>query len=200
MGKLADNKEKKQRSLLESAYDLFLNKGFENTVVSDIVMKAGVAKGTFYLYFKDKHQVRDVLIARTAEKFFLEALYALQKKNISDFTEQIIFIVDYVLNIMQKNPLLLRFIAKNLSWGIYQKAIANDNTNEKTAYSLFMELVHSHTELQIDAIDTMLFLIIELASSTSYRAILDHDPMSFDALKPYLNRSIRAIIKLHIQN
>ena len=157
MGKLADNKEKKQRSLLESAYDLFLNKGFENTVVSDIVMKAGVAKGTFYLYFKDKHQVRDVLIARTAEKFFLEALYALQKKNISDFTEQIIFIVDYVLNIMQKNPLLLRFIAKNLSWGIYQKAIANDNTSEKTAYSLFMELVHSHTELQIDAIDTMLF-------------------------------------------
>ena len=79
MGKLADNKEKKQRSLLESAYDLFLNKGFENTVVSDIVMKAGVAKGTFYLYFKDKHQVRDVLIARTAEKFFLEALYCKRK-------------------------------------------------------------------------------------------------------------------------
>lgn len=74
--------KKKQRSLLESAYDLFLNKGFENTVVSDIVMKAGVAKGTFYLYFKDKHQVRDVLIARTAEKFFRGTVCIAKEKHL----------------------------------------------------------------------------------------------------------------------
>ncbi|MCI5723337.1 MAG: TetR/AcrR family transcriptional regulator [Erysipelotrichaceae bacterium] len=197
MGKLADNKEKKERSLLDSAYELFLNKGFENTVVSDIVMKAGVAKGTFYLYFKDKHQIRDVLIARTAEKFFLEALHALDQKMVKDFSDQLIFIVDYIIDIMKNNPLLLRFVAKNLSWGIYQKAINHSNTGDKTAYSLFLELVNSHKELKIEALDTMLFLIIELASSTSYRTILDNDPMTYEELKPYLNRSIRAIVKLH---
>ena len=44
----------------------------------------------------------------------------------------------------------------------------------------------------------MMFLIIELASSTSYSTILENDPMPFEDLKPYLNASIRAIIKNHV--
>jgi len=34
--------------------ELFARKGFDKTTVDEIVAKAGVAKGTFYLYFKSK--------------------------------------------------------------------------------------------------------------------------------------------------
>ena len=53
MGKVDLNKKQKKESLLNTAFSLFTSKGFQNTSISDIVKEAGVAKGTFYLYFTD---------------------------------------------------------------------------------------------------------------------------------------------------
>jgi AcrR family transcriptional regulator len=44
----------REQELLEAARRLFSQKGFANTTVSDIVREAGVAQGTFYLYFHSK--------------------------------------------------------------------------------------------------------------------------------------------------
>ena len=123
MGKVDENKHQKMDALFQSAYDLFLNQGIEKTSISDIAKKAGVAKGTFYLYFADKYEIRDRLIARTASRLFQRAHKALETADIPEFEDKIIFIVDYVLNAMQKNKLILRFISKNLSWGIFRQAI-----------------------------------------------------------------------------
>ena len=54
MGKIEVNKKQKKESLLNTAFSLFTSKGFQKTSISDIVDNAGVAKGTFYLYFSDK--------------------------------------------------------------------------------------------------------------------------------------------------
>ena len=54
MGKLDTNKRLKRESLLKTAFSIFTDKGVSKTSISEIVEKAGVAKGTFYLYFKDK--------------------------------------------------------------------------------------------------------------------------------------------------
>ena len=50
--------EEKKNALLQTAFDLFRDKGFAKTTISDIVSDAGLAKGTFYLYFKDKYDLR----------------------------------------------------------------------------------------------------------------------------------------------
>ena len=55
MSKLENNKKKKKDALLNTAFELFITKGIQNTSISNIVEKAGVAKGTFYLYFSDKY-------------------------------------------------------------------------------------------------------------------------------------------------
>lgn len=47
-------KTSRRRQLLATAKRLFLERGFEQTSVSAIVREAGVAQGTFYLYFKSK--------------------------------------------------------------------------------------------------------------------------------------------------
>ena len=43
----------------------------------------------------------------------------------------------------------------------------------------------------------MLFLIVELVSSTCYSAILYKEPADIDTIKPYLFKTVRAIIKEH---
>jgi len=55
-------KGKRKQQLLECALKLFAEKGYHATTVADIVRKAGVARGTFYLYFKDKRDLFQELL------------------------------------------------------------------------------------------------------------------------------------------
>lgn len=198
MGKAAENKQQKLEALYENAYELFLNHGIEKTSISDIAKKAGVAKGTFYLYFTDKYDIRDQLIAKVADKLFREAYKAMENEHIPSLEDRIIFIVDYILDCMQKNKPMLRFISKNLSWRIFRHAITSSLPGEDiNSYGIYQKLLLENPEIRLRAPKTMLFLIIELASSTSFSTILENDPIPFDELKPDLNASIRAIIRNH---
>ena len=63
LGKVDMKKKSKESSLLNIAFEFFTTKGFSKTSITDIASKAGVGKGTFYLYFKDKYDIRRKLIA-----------------------------------------------------------------------------------------------------------------------------------------
>jgi AcrR family transcriptional regulator len=56
-------KTSRRRELVATAKRLFVDRGFANTSVSAIVREAGVAQGTFYLYFKSKQSVLPYLRA-----------------------------------------------------------------------------------------------------------------------------------------
>lgn len=55
-------RERRQRHVLQSAKEVFSKKGFHGASVSDIVERAGIARGTFYIYFKNKRHVFDSLL------------------------------------------------------------------------------------------------------------------------------------------
>lgn len=199
MGKVDENKQQKSDALYRSAYDLFIEQGIEKTSISDIAKYAGVAKGTFYLYFTDKYELRDRLIAKITGNLFLAAWQALESSHTPQFEDRIIFIVDYILDRMKENKPMLRFISKNLSWGIFKQAILQSNDEEEiNVKELYRNHLLENPVVKLRDPETMMFLIIELASSTSYSTILENDPMPFEDLKPYLNASIRAIIKNHV--
>ena len=199
MGKVDENKQQKSDALSRSAYDLFIEQGIEKTSISDIAKYAGVAKGTFYLYFTDKYELRDRLIAKITGNLFLAAWQALESSHTPQFEDRIIFIVDYILERMKENKPMLRFISKNLSWGIFKQAILQSNDEEEiNVKELYRNHLLENPVVKLRDPETMMFLIIELASSTSYSTILENDPMPFEDLKPYLNASIRAIIKNHV--
>ena len=107
----------KETRLLDTAFKLFTEKGTKDTSIQEIVDNANVAKGTFYLYFKDKYEIRDILIARKSYKLFNEALTALRKNYIDTFSDKVIFVINYVIDSLSKNTTLLKFISKNLSCG-----------------------------------------------------------------------------------
>lgn len=46
----------RKRRILDAAHRLFVEKGFHQTSIQDIVNKAGISKGTFYNYFGSKNE------------------------------------------------------------------------------------------------------------------------------------------------
>ncbi len=59
----------RRAQLLWAAAQVFAEKGFHHARVADIVQRAGVAQGTFYLYFPSKQAVLRALLAEFARRF-----------------------------------------------------------------------------------------------------------------------------------
>jgi AcrR family transcriptional regulator len=194
MGKLDEKKKQKKDTLFSTAFDLFTSQGFNKTSISDIVQKAGVAKGTFYLYFKDKYDVKNKLIAYKASLLFSKAGLDLEETNLHDFGDIMIFLVDHVINQLAANTNLLKFIAKDLSWGIFKTALlSNDEHIQTDFYNSYLQLAEEYN-IRIKNPEVLLFMIIELVGSSCYNCILNSTPLTITEYKPYLYESIRSII------
>jgi AcrR family transcriptional regulator len=63
-GRAARSAERRQ-AIIDAALDEFVARGFTATRLEDVAKRAGVAKGTIYLYFRDKESMFEELI-RTA--------------------------------------------------------------------------------------------------------------------------------------
>jgi len=57
----------RKNEILDTAEKLFYLKGYEVCTVNDILAAIGIAKGTFYHYFKSKEEVLDSLVWRYKE-------------------------------------------------------------------------------------------------------------------------------------
>ena len=57
MARISKPPEERRQELIETANELFLTQGYEQTTVGDIVRKVGVAQGLFYYYFRSKQDI-----------------------------------------------------------------------------------------------------------------------------------------------
>ena len=65
-------KEARPEEITAAALELFVERGFANTRLDDVAARAGISKGTLYLYFENKEElfkavVREALVARLVE-------------------------------------------------------------------------------------------------------------------------------------
>ncbi len=200
MGKVDDNKQQKLNALLNAAYDLFTTQSVEKTTIAEISKAADVAKGTFYLYFKDKYEIRNRLISHESSKLFKDAVAALEKKSSTAseepaFEEKMIFIINYIVDALEDNHSLLTFISKNLSWGVFKEALTtNVASNDINFKDIYYEML-STSGISIEEPEILLFLVVELVGSTCYSSILYNEPANIGRIKPYLSRTVRAIIR-----
>lgn len=194
MSKLKENKKQKREALLTTAFNLFTNKGVNETSISDIVNNAGVAKGTFYLYFRDKYDIRNMLISHKATQLFLKANEAMEKTDIMEFEEQILFLADNIIDQLNTNKSLLNFISKNLSWGIFRTILSSPKEQDDiNFYDVYLEMLNSSKKNYRDP-ELMIYMIAELISSSCYSVILYGEPVTLEQLKPDLYKIIRHIL------
>lgn len=206
MGKLDDKKKLKREALLGAAFSLFTTQGINDTSISDIVREANMAKGTFYLYFRDKYDIRDKLIASKATQLFFRATQKMKGDvpaedglafgdELSSLEEQIIFIADSVVNELDHDKRLLSFISKNLSWGVFHHFLVT-STDESGGYSFYEGYCSmlKQSGRQFRNPELMLYMIVELVNSTCHNVILHQEPVTLAELKPELYNVIRDII------
>lgn len=196
MGKIDENKRKKKEALFNTAYELFTTKGITSTTISDIVEKAEVAKGTFYLYFTNKYDIKNKLVVHKTQELFDAAGAALEKEQIHGLEDQMIFLIDHLINHLKDDRALLNFISKNLVMGALRSALLTGENSDREIYNHFLELVAAD-DYEYKDVDVMLFTIVELAGSAGYNSMMYEEPIPIDDYKPFLYRTVRLIIKSH---
>lgn len=193
MGKVEEKKLNKLNSMLEAARQLFTDQGISNTSVSDITKQSGVAKGTFYLYFTDKYDIRNKLVAFESSKLIKTAIEKSGEQTFSCLEDLVIFIVETLLDDLVDKPDLIRLISKNLSWGVLKKEISRPFIDELDISPIFNTLTGKYSIPQKES-EIMLYLIVELVGSSCYSAVLYQDPCSLEELKPYLFDTVRHLV------
>ena len=195
MGKIEIKKENKRKDLSNAAFDLFISKGFHNTSIADIVGKAGIAKGTFYLYFKDKTDIRNRLISSKATQLFQNACLKLNQTSLTRLDEQFIFLTDEILRALKQDTSLLFFLSKHLSWGIFRSSMSEEKSPDGVSARELYEQLIARSGCRFENPEIIIYLVIELVAGTSYNAILYQDPADIEELKPYLHTMIRRIVE-----
>lgn len=194
---VTQKKKRKESDLFQAAYELFGTKGFNDTSIDDIVKKAGVAKGTFYLYFKDKFDIINRIVLKKSALVIKEAMEKTDEQNIEEFVEQIIYFTDYIIEYFKENKILLKIINKNFSWGIYRRALTDTKQNEEMVKVIGIYMEHMQSMgMTADEAEKTLFIIIELIGTVSYSSIILGEPDNIDSMKPILFNSIRKILSI----
>lgn len=190
------NKKEKEKKLYNSAYSLFLEKGIENTTVDQIAKNAGVAKGTFYLYFKDKYDLIEKLVCKKSYKLAKEALKKTRDSGITEFDESILYFTDYIISYFKENTLMLRIISKNFSTGLYRDNVGIDLEEREEAneiLNIFIDNLKKKGYSEKEAKHT-LYMIIELVGSVCYNSIILNKPCEIEEIKPILFKKIKNMI------
>lgn len=142
--------EERKVEILDTAERLFTTKGYAQTTILDILNEIGIAKGTFYYYFKSKEEVMTSIISRIVDERVLIAkkiaddpqLPAIQKllniivslsimndeKNVK-LLEQVYHLRNAEMrecNLMQVITLVPPILAQVVEQGIREHTMAND--------------------------------------------------------------------------
>jgi len=122
MSRTVKEPEERRKDILKAALRLFKEKGYEKTVVSDIVKSAGIAQGTFYIYYKSKEDVFLAVLENLREEI-IEKIIEVQKREDLDAIQKFNLItkIEFDLNRRQDDLFLQLHLEKNA--GVHQKFI-----------------------------------------------------------------------------
>jgi len=95
--KFNSNGERSKQLLLEKAIELFSDKGYHHTKISDIVKAANVTQPTFYLYFKSKDALYNDLNVQFQSGFF-EVMNSKSSDSVENGLEAFISILEQKLS------------------------------------------------------------------------------------------------------
>lgn len=75
--------EQRRQQILSAALTVFSQHGFEAARLDEVAQLAGVAKGTLYLYFPDKHSMLEALVREAAQPVLQDFAALMQQREAS---------------------------------------------------------------------------------------------------------------------
>ncbi len=192
MDKITKKKNEKYTKILDTALGLFEKNGTHLVSIDEIVKGAGVAKGTFYLYFKDRYDLISTLIIEKASKYMSLISDEYEPRNFGDVSTSVRHYIEYISDFLQKNKTLCILIEKNLNTCVNAVAQTKEGPIKELYEKIFSELINCGVaEAEARA---KLYLYIELIVSSCCNAIIRETPYTIEELKPHLCQIIESSI------
>lgn len=103
-----DNLSKTQIKILHSALVLFVEKGFFNTSIPDIVEHSNISTGSIYHAFKDKQTIAETLMSTLLKQTVIEQQKILTEKHSS--WERFYTLSKWMIETAHEHPEVMQFI------------------------------------------------------------------------------------------
>ena len=113
MARSSARREERRQQILECARDAFAKDGYQAVTVDEIVARAQIARGTFYLYFDDKRAVLDTLVDEFLERI-LGCIVAIDVVHTTDSPrEQLRQNVERIIRFALQDPAMLEIALRD---------------------------------------------------------------------------------------
>lgn len=108
MRRTKEDAEQTRQAILESAMDIFYEKGYSKTTFDEIAKRINLTKGAVYWYFRNKPDIVAALINDFVQKHIkrLEEFRAGKEENLDILADMMLLAYHH----MKKNPLEYKFI------------------------------------------------------------------------------------------
>ncbi len=182
-------KIEKRTRLLNASLDLFKEKGVSATSIAQICQKANIAKGTFYLYYKDKEDILRALTKRISSTIIEDAYEQLGEKK--GFIEDAIGMADYLMNMFQNDPGLVELLKKDFVWPIGFEEFMHTDNPSMVAIREEIRQFAEQSGLGMQEILFRLYALISMICSVCYSSIIDDFPSDIHAFREEIFSMIR---------
>lgn len=189
MDKITRNKSEKYNKIIGSAFDLFEKRGPLVVTIDEIVKSAGVAKGTFYLYFHDKYDLISKLILEKAARYMNDISFESKEiMNDEDLDNTLKSYLEYLCKFLEENKTLTLLIDKNVN--VCVNAIIESTDSPMSL--LYKEIKDYSVKCGTAEKDftVRFYLYVELIVSSCCNAILREYPYCLDEVKCNLHKII----------
>ncbi|MEG0526285.1 MAG: TetR/AcrR family transcriptional regulator [Longicatena sp.] len=183
----------KSARIQQAAIALFKEQGVESTSVNEIVKRANVAKGTFYLYYKDKSALISQILTKQHGTLINEIVnrsYEKSKKLGSCWKQT--FVEELIQN-HRCDPLLLKTIQKNMPYILDTEEHRSIVFKEVERLEEFLSLWKREGEEDRMTLNRMM-LLMEIVSVICYNALSFDHPDILENLLPEVKRVAKCIM------
>lgn len=190
MGNVSEKKLEKRLRLLKSARELFEKQGIAPTAIDDVVKAAGVAKGTFYLYFKDKYDLVDQLLINDIRGLLHETIASTE---LSGYTpsQAMLWFFEQFLEYLKTHKALATLAQKNINACFVGLA---DSSDEETVNDIGLLIAPlekaglSRAEIRLD-----FYFLADMLASACCDAIIGVSPFSLEETADKAKALIRSM-------
>ena len=193
---ILQKKLEKRKKLLDSSYELFVEKGISNVSIAEICQKAGIAKGTFYLYFTSKEDIARALNRRISFTLMQKAYDKVNHNRKDTFADNVITMANFIIDYFHADTETLKMMRKDF---IFPLTVDDfDNSTNPLMISLRQEIsgYASVSGYSNHEILFRLYSLLSMIAGICHSVIIDHFPdTDIDDLKPVLFDMIRKAIQ-----
>jgi AcrR family transcriptional regulator len=103
-----------EQTIINTAKQLFIEKGYTDTSMSDIASRAGINRSTLHYYFRTKDRMFQAVFGSIVSAFFPKATAIILDSD-TPYMERVSKILDEYMDFLIKNPSLPKFVCEEIN-------------------------------------------------------------------------------------